>query len=109
MVRSFDLVNYSQVARATDYLLHDYRGVFSLLNSDPLTFLDFGTGGKSEPIVDKYYEEFERIYVEPRINDTPITNNNNEEAVIIKKAIVRKKILLFLYCSIVSLFSFMSS
>ena len=63
MVRSFDLVNYSQVARATDYLLHDYRGVFSLLNSEPITFLDIGAGGTSESIVDMDYEEFKRIYI----------------------------------------------
>jgi len=88
MVRYFDLVNYSQVARATDYLSHDYRDIFSLLTSEPITFVNMGAEGTSESFVYKYDENIERIFVEPSMNDIPITNN--EGAIIIKKRLATK-------------------
>ena len=70
MIRSFDLVNYSQVARATDYLSYDYSETLSALTSKPIVYLDIGAGGDNEPIVEKYSEEFETINCEPRISES---------------------------------------
>jgi FkbM family methyltransferase len=69
MGRSFDLVNKSQKAREKDYLSHNYRDILSLLGSEPIVFLDIGAGEQAEPVVEKYDEYFEKIFVEPRASE----------------------------------------
>ena len=69
MGRSLDLVNKSQKAREQDYLSYNYRAILALLPSDPIVHLDIGAGDGADPIVKKYDEHFEKIYVEPRTSE----------------------------------------